>query len=191
MCAKSEQLDVKLPGLMHDWKKLRFRAYEGMGNTAEMIDLSFEFAVDGEQEYYYKLRSLVAVEEWPEKMEVMLAEMKMRPRCRPLYLGILIDEKRLDELLDYCQKNVAAIEQLHPHLLADYPHEVNEIYTSYIYRLVEPASNRKAYWSACQKIKGFQQVLGAEAAAGLIEELKFMYPKRKAFLDELGKVEKE
>ena len=189
LCAKSEQLDVKLPGLMHDWKKLRFRAYEGMGNTAEMIDLSFQFAVDGEQEYYYKLRSLVAVEEWPEKMEVMLAEMKTRPRCRPLYLGILIDEKRLDELLDYCQKNVAAIEQLHPHLLTDYSHEVNEIYTSYIYRLVEPASNRKAYWSACQKIKDFQQALGAVAAAILIEELKFMYPKRKALLDELGKIE--
>lgn len=189
LCAKSEQLDMKLPGLMHDWKKLRFRAYEGMGNTTELIDLSFQFAVEGEQEYYYKLRSLVAVKEWPEKMEVMLAEMKTRPRCRPLYLGILIDEKRSDELLDYCQKDVSAIEQLHAHLLSDYPHEVNEIYTSYIYRLVEPASNRKAYWSTCQKIKDFQQALGAVAAAELIKELKFMYPKRKALLDELGKIE--
>ncbi len=189
LCSESEQLDAKLAGLVHDWQKLRFRAYEGMGNTAEMIDLSFQFVLDGEEEYYHKLKSLVAVEDWPEKMEAMLAEMKMRPRCRPLYLGILIDEKRLDELLDYCQKDVAAIEHLHPHLLADYPHEVNEIYTSYIYRVIEQASNRKAYWSACQKIKGFQQALGAEAAMGLIKELKFMYPKRRAFLDELGKIQ--
>ncbi|MCH4826380.1 SWIM zinc finger family protein [Planococcus halocryophilus] len=189
LCTESEQLDMKLPGLVHEWKKLRFRAYEGMGNTAEMINLSFQFAVDGEEEYYYKLRSLVAVEEWPKKMEEMLEEMKMHPRCRPLYLGILIDEKRFGELLDYCQKDVAAIEHLHPHLLNDYPHEVNEIYTSYIYRVIEQASNRKAYWSACQKIKGFQQALGAEAATGLIKELKFMYPKRTALLDELGKIE--
>jgi|GEM_PF-4093237 len=191
LCTESEQLDMKLPGLVHEWKKLRFRAYEKMGNTAEMINLSFQFAVDGEEEYYYKLRSLVAVEEWPEKMEEMLEEMKMHPRCRPLYLGILIDEKRFGELLDYCQKDVAAIEHLHPHLSADYPHEVNEIYTSYIYRVIEQASNRKAYWSACQKIKGFQQALGAEAATGLIKELKFMYPKRTALLDELGKIEKK
>ncbi|ALS79587.1 SWIM zinc finger family protein [Planococcus kocurii] len=189
LCAESEQLDVKSAGLIQDWKKLRFRAYEGMGNKAGMVDLSYQFALDGEQEYYNKLRSLVVVEDWPKKMEAMLAEMKMRPRCRPLYLGILIDEKRFAELLDYCEKDVAAIERLHPHLVADYPHEVNEIYTSYIYRLVEPASNRKAYWSACQKINGFQQALGADAAKRLIEELKFMYPKRKAFLDELGKVE--
>ncbi|WP_148039024.1 hypothetical protein [Planococcus salinus] len=73
-------------------------------------------------------------------------------------------------------------------LLADYPHEVNEIYTAYIYRLIDRASNRKAYWSACQKIKGYKQALGAEAAGVLIEELKFMYPKRKALIDELGKI---
>jgi hypothetical protein len=188
LCGESEQLDANFAGLLNDWKKLRFEAYEGMGSTEEMIDFSFEFALDGEEEYYYKLRTLVDVEQWPEKMEALLAEMKTRPRSRPLYLRILIDEKRVEELLDFCRTDVSAIEQLHPHLIADYPHEVNEIYTTYIYRLIERASNRKAYWSACQKIKGFQQALGAEAAVGLIEELKFMYPKRKALLDELGKI---
>jgi uncharacterized Zn finger protein len=39
-----------------------------------------------------------------------------------------------------------------------------------------------------QKIKIFQKAVGKEAAAGLIEELKFMYPKRKALLDELSKL---
>jgi hypothetical protein len=188
LCGESEQLDANFAGLLNDWKKLRFEAYEGMGSTEEMIDLSFEFALDGEEEYYYKLRSLVDVEQWPEKMEALLAALKTRPRSRPLYLGILIDEERVEELLDYCRTDVSAIEHLHPYLVADYPHEVNEIYTTYIYRLIERAPNRKAYWSACQKIKGFQQALGAEATAGLIEELKFMYPKRSALLDELGKI---
>lgn len=188
LCDESEQLDANFAGLLNDWKKLRFEAYEGMGNTEELIGLSFEFALDGEEEYYYKLRSLVDVERWPEKLEALLAEMKTRPRSRPLYLGILIDEQRFEELLDYCRTDVSAIEYLHPHLVADFPHEVNEIYTTYIYRQIERASNRKAYWSACQKIKDYQQALGAEAAIGLIEELKFMYPKRKALLDELGKI---
>ncbi|WP_142828066.1 SWIM zinc finger family protein [Planococcus soli] len=189
LCEESEGLDANLPGLLQDWKELRFAAYEGMGSTAEMIDLSFEFALQGEGKYYVKLKSLVDVEQWSEKLELLLAEMKTSPRSLPLYLEILIDEKRLEELLDYCRSNVSAIEYLYPHLLADYPHEVNEIYTTYIYRLIERASNRKAYWTACQRIKDFQQALGAEAAAGLIEELKFMYPKRIALLDELGKIE--
>ncbi|MBZ5201566.1 hypothetical protein HU147_10095 [Planomicrobium chinense] len=188
LCDESEQLDANFAGLLNDWKKLRFEAYEGMGSTEELIGLSFEFALDGEEEYYYKLRRLMDVERWPEKLEALLTEMKTRPRSRPLYLGILIDEKRFEELLDYCRTDISAIKHLHPHLVADYPHEVNEIYTTYIYRQIERASNRKAYWSACQKIKDFQQALGTEAATGLIEELEFMYPKRKALLDELGKI---
>ncbi|MBT2571806.1 hypothetical protein [Planococcus sp. ISL-110] len=189
LCEESEGLDANLAGLLHDWKKLRFEAYEGLGSTAEMIGLSFEFALKGEEEYYVKLKSLVDAEQWPESLESLLAEMKNSPRSLPLYLGILIEEKRLEELLDYCRKDVSAIEHLYPHLLDDYPHEVNEIYTAYIYRLIERASNRKAYWTACQRITDFQQALGAKVASGLIEELKFMYPKRTALLDELGKIE--
>ncbi|MGM0898287.1 MAG: SWIM zinc finger family protein [Bacillota bacterium] len=191
LCEESESLDANLAGLLYEWKKLRFKAYEGMGNTTEIVDLSFQFALEGEEEYYFKLKSLVDAEQWPEKLEALLAEMKNSPRSLSLYLGILIDEKRLDELLDYCRSNVSAIEELYPHLLADYPHEVNEIYTAYIYRLIDRASNRKAYWSACQKIKSFKAALGTQAAAGLVEEIKFMYPKRPALLDELGKVKLE
>ena len=177
LCEESEGLDANLPGLLHDWKKLRFAAYEGLGSTADMIGLSFEFALEGEEEYYLKLRSLVDKDQWPDKMEALLDEMKNSPRSLPLYLSILIDEKRWEEMLDYCRTNVSAIEHLYPHLLADYPHDVNEIYTAYIYRQIERASNRKAYWSACQKIQSFKKALGAEAAARLIDELKFMYPK--------------
>ncbi|WP_211653333.1 SWIM zinc finger family protein [Planococcus alpniumensis] len=188
LCEESEKLDADFAGLLHEWKKLRFKAYEGMGNTAEMIDLSAKFTLDGEEEYYFKLKNLVNPEQWPNKLEALLADMKNRPRSRPLYLGILIEEKRMEDLLDYCRRDISAIEQLYPHLLADYPHEVNEIYTAYIYRQIDRASNRKAYWTACQKIKSFKNALGTQAAYRLVEEIKFMYPKRPALLDELGKV---
>ncbi len=94
-----------------------------------------------------------------------------------------------EELMNYCWTQVSAIERLHPHLMIDYLHEVKEIYTNYIYRQIERASNSQAYWSACQKINGFKQVLGDEVAAGLSEERKFMYPKQ-TLLDELGKIKK-
>ncbi|WP_404467120.1 SWIM zinc finger domain-containing protein [Planococcus rifietoensis] len=191
LCRESESLDANLAGLVHEWEQLRFKAYEGMGNTAEMIDLSFQFALEGEEEYYVKLKNLVNPEQWPNKLEALLAEMKNRPRSRPLYLGILIEEKRMEELLDYCRRDISTIEQLYPHLLADYPHEVNEIYTAYIYRQIDRASNRKAYWTACQKIKSFKNALGTQAASRLVEEIKFMYPKRPALLDELGKMKLE
>ena len=191
LCEESEKLDEDFTGLLHEWEKLRFKAYEGMGNTAEMIDLSAKFTLDGEEESYHKLKSMVDAEQWPNKLEALLAEMKNHPRSRPLYLGILIEEKRMEDLLDYCRRDISAIEQLYPHLLADHPHEVNEIYSAYIYRQIDGASNRKAYWTACQKIKSFKHALGTQAASRLVEEIKFMYPKRPALLDEVGKVKLE
>ncbi|MFP3423230.1 hypothetical protein R0K19_28095, partial [Bacillus sp. SIMBA_161] len=67
------------------------------------------------------MKSLVDAENWPKVQEKLLPEMKNNWRSLPLYLEILIEEKRTDELLDYCRSEVAAIEQLYPHLLADYP----------------------------------------------------------------------
>lgn len=127
LCAESEHLDSELPGLVHAWNALRFEAYEGMGNTAGMIELAYAFALYGEELYYYKLRSLVDVEQWPKMQNALLEEMKTHMRSRPLYLGILIDEERVEELLDYCRVHVHEIENLHPYLLSDYPHEVNEL----------------------------------------------------------------
>lgn len=188
LCEESEALDTDLPGLVYDWKKLRFAAYEKMGKTEEMIGLGFEFALRGEEEYYYKLKSLVSTEHWPETQNRLLGEMKSGLLSRSLYLRILIEDEKFEEMLEYCRAIPHEIEYLFKYLLADYPHEVNEIYTAYIYRQIERASNRKAYWTACQSIKDYKRALGTEAAAGLIEELKFMYPKRTALLDELGKI---
>lgn len=188
LCEESEKLDSALPGLVHGWKELRFRAYEELQNVPETIELAYMFTAEGNERYYGKLKSLVDSEHWPMMLEKLLAELKNSVRSKALYVIILIDEKRTEDLLEYCRSNVSGIETLYPHLLTEYPHEVNEIFTSYIYRSIESASDRKKYQAACDKIKAFQNALGAEAARGLIEELKFMYPKRKALLDELSKI---
>ena len=189
LCKESEQLDSALPGLVHGWKELRFKAYEGMGSIPDMIELAYAFAIEGDETYYSKLKKLVEAENWPEMLEALLGELKNRVRSKALYVAILIEERRSEELLEYCRSNVSEIAMLYPHLLAEYPHEVNEIFTLYIYRSIESASNRKAYQIACGKIRTFQKALGVQAAKGLSEEIKFMYPKRKALLDELSKIQ--
>ena len=188
LCKESEQIDSELRGLVAGWKKLRFEAYEAMGNKPGMIDLASEFAAGGEETYYGKLKNLVSAEQWPAMLEGLLEELKNKGWDKSLYLKILIDEKRDEDLLDYCRANLSEIEKLYPHLLKDYPHEVNEIFTSYIYKLIASASNRKSYYTACIKIRIFQKAVGKEAVDVLIDEVKFMYPKRKALLDELAKL---
>ncbi|MBB5179917.1 hypothetical protein HNQ44_001341 [Planomicrobium koreense] len=188
LCKVSEQIDSELRGLVRDWKKLRFEAYEGMRNKPGMIELAYEFAAGGDEAYYTKLKNLVSAEQWPAMLEELLEKLKNNGWDKSLYLKILIDEKRDEDLLDYCRANLSEIEKLYPHLLKEYPHEVNEIFTSYIYKLIASASNRKSYYTACTKIRIFQKAAGKEAADVLIDEVKFMYPKRKALLDELAKL---
>lgn len=188
LCKESEQIDSELRGLVRDWKKLRFEAYEGMENKPGMIELAYEFAAGGDETYYAKLKNLVSAEQWPAMLEGLLEKLKNNGWDKSLYLKILIDEKRDEDLLNYCRANLSEIEKLYPHLLKEYPHEVNEIFTSYIYKLIASASNRKSYYTACTKIRIFQKAVGKEAADVLIDEVKFMYPKRKALLDELAKL---
>lgn len=188
LCKESEQIDSALRGLVSDWKKLRYQAYEGMENKPEMIELAYAFAAGGDEAYYGKLKNLVSAEQWPAMLEGLLEELKNKGWDKFLYLKILVDENRDEDLLDYCRANLSEIEKLYPHLLKEYPHEVNEIFTSYIYKLIASASNRKSYYTACTKIRLFQKAAGKEAADVLIDEVKFMYPKRKALLDELAKL---
>lgn len=65
LCRESEQIDSALPGLVHDWKELRFKAYEELGKVPDMIELAYAFAVKGEETYYGKLKNLVEAESWP------------------------------------------------------------------------------------------------------------------------------
>jgi uncharacterized Zn finger protein len=188
LCKESEQIDSALRGLVSDWKKLRYQAYEGMENKPGMIELAYEFAAGGDETYYAKMKNLVSAEQWPAMLEGLLEELKGKGWDKSLYLKILVDENRDEDLLDYCRANLSEIEKLYPHLLKEYPHEVNEIFTSYIYKLIASASNRKSYYTACTKIRLFQKAAGKEAADVLIDEVKFMYPKRKALLDELAKL---
>ena len=188
LCKESEQIDSELRGLVRDWKKLRFEAYEGMENKPGMIELAYEFAAGGDETYYAQLKNLVSAEQWPAMLEGLLEKLKNDGWDKSLYLKILADENRDEDLLDYCRANLSEIEKLYPHLLKEYPHEVNEIFTLYIYKLIASASNRKSYYTACTKIRVFQKAVGKEAADVLIDEVKFMYPKRKALLDELAKL---
>lgn len=127
-------------------------------------------------------------DEWQKTVPSLLKDLKKTRWNSDLYQFVLVEEKMTEELLEYCRSHLHTIETLYPHLLKEYPHEVNELFTSYIYQMIAPASDRKKYQEVCRKIKIYKKTIGKEAAAALIDELKFMYPKRKALLDELSKI---
>lgn len=188
LCKESELVDSDLAGLVRDWKKKRFEAYSKLGWTKHQIALAYELAASGEQNYYIELKKLVEADEWQKTVASLLKSLKKLRWNTDLYVTILVEEKMTEELLEYCRSHLHTIETLYPHLIKEYPLEVNELFTSYIYQLVAPTSDRKKYQEACRKIKIYKKALGKEAAAVLIDELKFMYPKRKALLDELSKI---
>lgn len=188
LCEAYEQLDGRFAGLVLDWKMQRFEAYQKAGRQDDMAALAFELAASGKEEYYQLLKEMVPEEEWPKTVDSLLSQLGGGYWEEALYVNILISEGMTENLLEHCRSDLREIEALYPHLIEQHPHEVNELFTAYIYHLIRTANGRKQYRGACGKIKKYGQVFGTEAASNLIEEIRFAYPKRPALLDELAKL---
>ncbi|MFD1862945.1 SWIM zinc finger family protein [Planococcus chinensis] len=188
LCKTYEEMDAAFPGLVQDWKMMRFDAYRQAGYKLHMRDLAFDLAAAGNEEYYHRLKELVPAESWPDTVERLLSKLANGYWQQALYESILITEGMTEKLLEHCRSNLREIEKLYPHLIEIYPHEVEEIFTAYIYQSIREAGGRPQYRAACGKIRKFGQALGREAAVRLVEEIRFAYPNRPALLDELSKL---
>jgi len=100
---------------------------------------------------------------------------------------LIIHEKLKIRLLDYCKKNIRYITELYPHLLPECKADVGEIFIQYIKQQAAGASDRGMYRKVCDLIRHYKKACGSTAFE-IRDELVAQYPKRPAFLDELGKV---
>lgn len=186
LCLEGES-EKKWPGLVKQWKKYRFQAYEHLGNVEKQREIAKELLFDDDFKFYAKLKELYPVAEWKDVLNGILEELPKRSWSNT-YLSIILEERLTEHILEYCNKNKSYITDLYPYLIKHYPEEVNRLFIKYILEAAEEASDRKKYKNVCQIIKTYKQVCGADHAERLIYELKEEYKRRPAFLEELGKI---
>lgn len=188
LCEEGKKVDKDYRGLVHQWEKYQLQAYERLGDVQKQREMMLAFVYKNEYTYYPRLKLLYQEEEWKEVLPDILETFEKQSYIPSAYLEILKEENLHDKLLQYCKRNVSSIKDLYPHLIKDYSDEVNELFQNYIQVEAEKSNDRKKYKHVCSQIKLYKKVFGADHVQVIIEYLKQKYPRRPAFLDELGKI---
>ncbi|GIO41401.1 SWIM zinc finger family protein [Paenibacillus apis] len=190
---EGELLDTKkgYPGLVARWKKLRLDIYNSTGGLKLQQQLTEEFAVSGEYEYYLQLKDLYEPEEWPDVYSRVLAALEKERswRADSMYTKLLIAENETTRLLEYIQRHPGTVVDYYKHLIGQYPSEVYELFEDHIESTMAYASNRKQYKQVCQIIRKLLGAGGRQQGERIMGSLRQRYANRPAFLDELNRID--
>lgn len=188
LCLDGEAKDAAYPGLVLQWAAYRYEAAERLGDEATQRTLALSFVSQGEMAYYPKLRRLHTESSWPGVYEALLEALQKGYR-RETYVELLLREQDMARLLRYCQENPQAIDRLHTHLLPVYPTEVDALFAAYITQAASRASDRNQYHAVCSVIERYRAACGPARGEAIIRALREAYPRRRAFLDELNRIQ--
>lgn len=188
LCLEGEASDADYPGLLYEWRAARYSVYEHTGDIPAQIQLARSLVLDGNFEYYRKLKLLYPVEKWPGVLDELLAEFKrLKGTSQEVYVKILIAENLKDLLLAYCRQKTWMLLSLYEHLIPDYTNEMVPLFQELIMKEADMASDRKSYRAVCEIIRHFRGACGNFPAKEMIGGLLDTYKKRPAFVDELKK----
>lgn len=190
LALEGEKQDSQLPGLLLQWKKIRYIAYKELSLKEEQEKLARELLRSGEFEYYQELKHLVGEDEKSQFYHNLKQELKENDgwHSRRMFLKLIVEEKDLVEILAHVKEKPSDIEEYADMLVEQYSNEVNEIYKKYIHLAAKSSSDRKKYKDVCKIIKRYNKFAGNKKQDELINELRVLYEKRPAFLDELSKI---
>ena len=91
--------------------------------------------------------------------------------------------------MSYVRENPQYIARYADFLKEKYPDEVVALYNNRIKAAAQSSSKRSAYQDVCSLIRRYKKIAGKVNAAELVDELRVLYKKKRAFVDELSKLD--
>ncbi|MGO4499629.1 hypothetical protein AB4114_27450 [Paenibacillus sp. 2RAB27] len=178
------------PGLVNKWKKYQFEIYKCTQQVEKQIELAEEFVSQGEYSFYLILKELYSNDDWQAVRERILNELELSRgwQTDALYRRLLTEEKEIQRLLHYVQKNNSYVVEYYQFLIDEYAEEVYDLFVTYITKEAANATNRNQYKKVCQLIRHMIKANGVDRAEELVQHFRLKYPNRSAFLDELDKI---
>lgn len=190
--------DSQLPGLVNDWHKWELKVYRHKNDKTNILKLAqyFFFARGGfgEKEYsmeamYALMKSNVPNEKWSSFVDSLIKEAsKKRTEVEELF--IYTQEKMWDRYMDFLRKNSTTykLDDAPREMWKLYNEEMIQLYASCIKRFFQHASDRNAYRNGVSLLRQLVKYGGRNEADAIVVELKTIYPRRPALLDELSKL---
>ena len=184
--AKEEQSRSRqLPGR---WDLLLYEIYQAWGNREKQIRQSRALALMGAEGFYQITKGLLAEDgRWQETYPEFLAELKA---ARPAYeyMEILKLEGEIPLLMEQVRLNPESAFRYGAVLAPQYREEVCKLCTAVIRKEAEQAGSRREYQALCSLIRSLAELGGQAVAKTVVAELRQKHPRRRALMDELGRV---
>lgn len=184
--AKEEQSRSRqLPGR---WDLLLYEIYQAWGNREKQIRQSRALALMGAEGFYQITKGLLAEDgRWQETYPEFIAELKA---ARPAYeyMEILKLEGEIPLLMEQVRLNPESAFRYGAVLAPQYREEVCKLCTAVIRKEAEQAGSRREYQALCSLIRSLAELGGQAVAKTVVAELRQKHPRRRALMDELGRV---
>ena len=185
LISKLEQdKEFKFKGCSAD--ELRYKVYKASNQVEKQRELAKMLLLKGKIEYYDDLKELSNDKNFFKNIKQELKDCKSIGDWQ--FINIAEEENDLDEILAYVKKSPGNIERFADMLKPKYKDEVIEIYELFIKQLAEQASNRTKYSIVCSKIRVYKKLAGNDRKNKIVNELKILYKRKPAFMDELSKI---
>lgn len=144
--------------------------------------------MNGDFEYYEELKALA--ENHAQFYAQLKRELQKETgwKAKDLFKRLVEEENDEAEMMELVRENPKLVEQYASELVVPFTEEIKEIYAKYIKMEAHAASDRRRYQDACWIIRRYEQVAGKTLRDQLVNELKDIYKRKPAFLDELSKI---
>lgn len=174
------------PGLVRNWKELRYEAYRASGQLELQRELAADFAAEGDFGYYLKWKQTYEPAEWKTVYPRLLERLESgRGTHRDVYTRILVEEEENERLLAYVRERPTEVERFYPQLVDEYAEDVYRLFADVIARAASVAGTRKDYQRVCGTIRTLVRAGGRATAGVVVRTLLQQYARRPAFCEEL------
>lgn len=186
---EGEEQDKGLPGLVKQWKEYRYRIYEQSGRLDEQREIAIEFILNGSYEYYKELKKTYSLKEWADVCSKVICLLEAHKKTyQDIYTSILVEEGKMDKLLEYIRHNPSSVERFYKHLVPEFSDEVFVLFRKYIEYTAANVNSRHGYKRVCDIIRNLKKAGGEEQAQEIKAMLIAKYANRPAFRDELSRI---
>ena len=184
-----EDKDKRLRGLVEQWKKYRYKAFQLSGKIDEQRGIAMDFILNGSFEYFKELKNTYVTNEWPSVYPKIIFLLENQKKTyQDVYTRILIEEGEKQKLLEFVKGSPSSVETYYKHLIPDFKDEIYTLFLQYIEQSAARAGNRKDYQRVCAIIRNLLKAGGKERAQEIKQKLFNNYAHRPAFRDELSRL---
>lgn len=186
-----DTLGEEAPGLVSGWLDWLAKAAEAQGDDELHQERLKELFYDkANLENYRRLKKTTPLGIWPEVCDEAISVLKKRHHSYYILPEIYEEEKRMDDLLDWLQKNpdFRGLGRFGTHFKESHTQEIFALYEELIRKILASNTGRKYYRDMARALKGLSKSGFSEQVPPLVEQLKEKYSNRPALLDEFRKM---